>query len=163
MKSHHIDNSILKSPCRSCKDRYKDKLTGPCRTCRDRVAYDALLCGVTKEVFESWYEPLPDIDDKIHRCRINGCFRRTKKKGGLCFRCQKNNMNKNLETEKEIKKIEKIMESFNQYCIDNFSSIEDAAKAFGSNKVYLYNIRNFEVYPSRSRASAMKNFVKGEK
>lgn len=156
-----IDTSRLKSPCYKCPHLFSDKMKSPCSSCIDRVIYDAILCGISKEEFESWYETQCH-SLQIYRCSVNGCYRRVSKEGLKCNRCDKTNGNfvkRRLESEEFILKLETLMKNFVDYCEEHYDNLTEAAKEFGVNPTYIYTIKNYEIYPSKSMAFAMQMFI----
>jgi hypothetical protein len=159
-----IDISKLKSPCHKCNSLFLDKNKEPCNSCKERIIYDALLNGVSKNEFDSWYLPLK-APLKKYRCNTKGCFRRVQKKGEKCVRCQRVNgkpIKRKLENKQDIIYLEKVMMAFVCYCEKRFDNLSIAAKEFGVNPTYIYTIKNFEVYPSKSMAFAMQLFMESE-
>lgn len=165
-----MNNITLKCPCIGCVHEGDDKTNPPCTLCKDRYAYDAILCGVSKEEFESWFETVPKellayppLEE--HRCISEECFRRVLKPTQLCVRCYKalkkgNPGVQKFETKKEIIRKEKIMETFTEFCIMKYKDLRAAAKKFGVNKYYLYTIKSYNIYPSKPMISAMISFMK---
>jgi hypothetical protein len=137
---------------------FQDKNLLPCSTCKDHFVYDAILSGLSQQEFEQWYEKIKK--DSIHRCIVKGCHRRVEKEGMKCVRCYKSNGNKKrLESKKYINQSEKIMADFVLFCEKKYPNLSTAAKEFGVNTTYIYTIKNFEVYPSKSMLFAMKSFI----
>jgi len=156
-----IDTSRLKSPCYKCPHLFSDKMKLPCSSCKDRVIYDAILCGISREEFESWYKTEYLCLD-VYRCSVKGCYRRVPKEGLKCSRCEKarkNFMDRRFESIENILKLEALMQNFVTYCEDHFDNLTSAAKEFGVNPTYIYTIKNYECYPSKSMVFAMQMFI----
>lgn len=161
----------LQSPCKTCPSGMQDKKTNLCRNCKDRFAYDAILCGVSRDEFESWFAGIAD-ELKFHtfpehRCVSPSCFRRVKYQGVYCQRClrfqeKKSKGKQKFEPYKDILRIENVIFEFLDYCTYTYKDFAEAASAFGVNKYYLYTIKNFDTYPSKSMLSAMVDFIKQE-
>jgi hypothetical protein len=147
----------------------EDKKNNKCFICKDRFAYDAILCGIPQEEFESWFDGVSDelkftIQPEI-RCCHPLCFRRVKIENTLCTRCRKCKNNNSQGKQKfepytDIIYMEEIMYSFLDYCLLKYDDYGQAASFFGVNKYYLYSIRNFDIYPSKTRLSSMVDFIK---
>jgi hypothetical protein len=131
----------------------------PCSSCKDHFVYDALLSGLSLQEFEQWYEKIKE-NTEVYRCAAKGCHRRVSKEGLVCSRCHRANGNKKkLENKKYIIQSEKIMMDFVAFCEKQFPNLTTAAKEFGVNTTYIYTIKNFDIYPSKSMLFAMKSFI----
>jgi hypothetical protein len=78
----------------------------------------------------------------------------------VCTRCQRSRNNSKLESKKEILQTEKTMTQFIEFCKKTYPNLSTASKYFGAADIsYLYYIRSFDVYPSSSMLSAMREFM----
>ncbi len=162
--------TAIHSPCKTCLYIHADKTEPQCFKCKDRLIYDAVLSGVSKEEFDSWFECIPKElmhypPDEDYRCTNENCFRRVLKENQLCTRCHKflikgKKGKQKLETKKEVVRKEKVMETFIEFCIMKYTDLVTAAKFFGTNKYYLYSVKSYDIYPSPSMLSAMSSFIK---